>query len=65
MQLLDWQHWNGGVFLFDDSSVEFLSSWHEKTVMRIFDLPNWKTRDQGTLIATGMGSRFAESQDVI
>lgn len=51
VQLLDWQHWNGGVFLFDDSSAEFLSSWHAKT-MRIFDLPRWKTRDQGTLIAT-------------
>jgi hypothetical protein len=51
VKLLDWQHWNGGVFLFDDSSVDFLSRWHEKT-LRIFDLPNWKTRDQGTLIAT-------------
>ena len=45
------QHWNGGVFLFDDSSHPFLDSWHEKT-MAIFDDPNWKTRDQGTLIAT-------------
>jgi hypothetical protein len=46
-----WQHWNGGVFLFDDDSHAFLDSWHEKT-MKIFTLPEWKTRDQGTLIAT-------------
>lgn len=47
----NWQHWNGGVFLFNDSSLEFLESWHKKT-MTIFNLANWKTRDQGTLIAT-------------
>lgn len=47
----DWQHWNGGVFLFDEQSHNFLDSWHEKT-MRIFDENDWKTRDQGTLIAT-------------
>ncbi len=46
-----WQHWNGGVFLFNNSSHIFLNSWHEKT-RRIFSLPEWKTRDQGTLIAT-------------
>jgi hypothetical protein len=46
-----WQHWNGGVFLFDDSSRDFLNAWHEKTI-KIFSLPEWKTRDQGTLIAT-------------
>jgi hypothetical protein len=46
-----WQHWNGGVFLFDDSSRDFLNAWHEKTI-KIFSLPRWKTRDQGTLIAT-------------
>ena len=47
----NWQHWNGGVFLFDDESKEFLNAWHDKS-QRIFDLANWKTRDQGTLIAT-------------
>lgn len=47
----DWQHWNGGVFLFNDQSHAFLESWHRKT-MEIFDDPYWKTRDQGTLIAT-------------
>jgi hypothetical protein len=47
----DWQHWNGGVFLFDDKSEDFLQAWHRKT-MQIFSMPNWKTRDQGTLIAT-------------
>jgi hypothetical protein len=46
-----WQHWNGGVFLFNEASHDFLNKWHEKT-MHIFGLPEWKTRDQGTLIAT-------------
>jgi hypothetical protein len=43
-----WQHWNGGVFLFDRHSVDFLEYWH-KTTMDIFQKPDWKTRDQGTL----------------
>ena len=46
-----WQHWNGGVFLFDNSSHEFLETWHQFT-LNIFNNPKWKTRDQGTLIAT-------------
>jgi len=45
------QHWNGGVFLFDDQSEAFLSAWFEKT-MSIFKDKKWRTRDQGTLIAT-------------
>ncbi len=47
----EWQHWNGGVFLFNDSSHDFLESWFEKTML-IFKDSEWKTRDQGTLIAT-------------
>lgn len=47
----NWQHWNGGVFLFDEKSHSFLQSWHEKT-LQIFSDKKWKTRDQGTLIAT-------------
>lgn len=47
----NWQHWNGGVFLFNDTSHDFLEAWHQKT-MHVFTLPNWLTRDQGTLIAT-------------
>jgi hypothetical protein len=47
----NWQHWNGGVFLFNDTSTDFMETWHSKT-NHIFTLPNWKTRDQGTLIAT-------------
>lgn len=47
----DWQHWNGGVFLFDKSSVEFLEYWHKET-LSIFNKPDWKTRDQGTLALT-------------
>jgi hypothetical protein len=47
----DWQHWNGGVFLFDKKSVAFLEHWHAQTI-NIFDEPKWKTRDQGTLALT-------------
>jgi hypothetical protein len=47
----EWHHWNGGVFLFDDQSHDFLNKWHENT-LEIFKDPEWKTRDQGTLIAT-------------
>jgi hypothetical protein len=47
----DWQHWNGGVFLFEDCSHHFMQTWHQHT-MSIFNNPKWKTRDQGTLAAT-------------
>ncbi len=47
----NWQHWNGGVFLFNDDSYNFLETWHQFT-LQIFNYPDWKTRDQGTLIAT-------------
>jgi len=46
----NWQHWNGGVFLFNENSSAFLDEWHRKT-LEIFDNDKWKTRDQGTLIA--------------
>ena len=47
----EWQHWNGGVFVFDATSVSFLDTWHEYTRTILNDL-HWKTRDQGTLVAT-------------
>jgi len=46
-----WKHWNGGVFLFNDESSDFLEYWHNAT-MAIFADKDWKTRDQGTLIGT-------------
>ncbi len=46
-----WRHWNGGVFLFDEESSEFLKTWHEYALLA-FEDPAWRTRDQGTLIAT-------------
>ncbi len=46
-----WQMWNGGVFLYDRHSVDFLSRWNELT-LKAFTLPYWRTRDQGTLAAT-------------
>jgi len=47
----NWQHWNGGVFLFNHSSFDFMEKWHNHT-NRIFKDTYWKTRDQGTLAAT-------------
>jgi hypothetical protein len=47
----DWQHWNGGVYLFDAESTDFLDTWHDLTSRMLQD-PFWKTRDQGTLVAT-------------
>ena len=47
----NFQHWNGGVFLFNDSAHDFLEAWFSKT-MQVFTFPEWMTRDQGTLIAT-------------
>ncbi len=52
-----WQHWNGGVFLFNERSHGFMDIWHEMT-MQTFKLPYWKTRDQGALIATAWKSGF-------
>lgn len=46
-----WQHWNGGVFVFNKRSVPFLEFWHKET-LRIFSDPKWRTRDQGTLAAS-------------
>jgi hypothetical protein len=47
----NFQHWNGGVFLFDDNSHDFMEAWFQKT-MKVFTYPEWMIRDQGTLIAT-------------
>lgn len=47
----DWQHWNGGVFLFDNNSHTFMEEWHN-TVLSLFSKEGWKTRDQPALIAT-------------
>jgi len=47
----NWQHWNGGVFLFNSQSHSFMDYWHKLTI-KIFENKYWKTRDQGTLIAS-------------
>jgi hypothetical protein len=47
----EWVHWNGGVFLFGADGLTFMEMWHTLT-MQIFEDPYWRTRDQGTLIAT-------------
>jgi len=47
----DWVHWNGGVFVFGEDSAEFLDLWH-RIAIQSCDWPEWRTRDQGALIAT-------------
>lgn len=47
----DWLHWNGGVFAFGPEAAPVLDLWHERAVAS-FAWPEWKTRDQGALIAT-------------
>ncbi|MBD3407305.1 MAG: hypothetical protein GF411_14400 [Candidatus Lokiarchaeota archaeon] len=47
---LDWHIWNGGLFLFDKQSHDFLNTWYNYT-LAIFDDKEWSDRDQGTLIA--------------
>jgi hypothetical protein len=47
----NWQHWNGGVFLFNKDSVDFMVTWH-KHALYVFVDKEWKTRDQGALAAT-------------
>jgi glycosyltransferase involved in cell wall biosynthesis len=46
----NWQHWNGGAFVFSNEAAPLLDCWHEFT-RRIIAEPSWQTRDQGTLIA--------------
>lgn len=43
-----WRHWNGGVFLFNRASFDFLDFWHRITLEEFLN-PYTKTRDQGTL----------------
>lgn len=47
----DWVHWNGGVFTFDRESQPFFDQWHD-IALTSFGWHEWKTRDQGALIAT-------------
>ena len=44
----NWRHWNGGVFIFNHKSIEFLEYWH-KITLEEFNDDKTKTRDQGTL----------------
>ena len=46
----EWQHLNGGVFVFDKSAKKFLNDWHE-TAQDILADKDWQTRDQSALIA--------------
>jgi len=43
-----WTHWNGGVFIFNSSSIDFMDFWHQITISEFYD-NSTKTRDQGSL----------------
>jgi hypothetical protein len=45
-----WTHWNGGLFLFSEDSVDFAACWRDYTLLA-FEKPYWRVRDQGTLAA--------------
>jgi len=45
-----WRHWNGGVFVFDERSAEFMELWHRYTLAALRH-PYWRERDQGSLAA--------------
>lgn len=44
----NWRHWNGGVFIFNERSCDFMNYWHKITIDEFNNLKT-KTRDQGTL----------------
>ncbi|MDA3820373.1 MAG: hypothetical protein PF590_07950 [Candidatus Delongbacteria bacterium] len=44
----NWNHWNGGVFLFNKNAKEFLDYWHQISLEE-FKSNETKTRDQFTL----------------
>lgn len=46
----NWQHWNGGVFVFSPAAWAFLDCWNQFTRTTLAN-PLWQTRDQGTLVA--------------
>lgn len=46
-----WLHWNGGVFVFGPEARPFLAEWRERALAS-FGWREWRTRDQGALIAT-------------
>jgi glycosyltransferase involved in cell wall biosynthesis len=46
----NWQHWNGGVFVFSEEAAPLLDCWNEFTRRIVVDA-SWRTGDQGTLIA--------------
>ncbi len=48
---LHYNHWNGGVFLFDKNSDYFFEQWHKNTI-QIFENDKFKIRDQASLLAT-------------
>lgn len=47
----NWNHWNGGVFLFNDASNAFMDKWHRLS-LAFFTDKEWKIRDQASLVVT-------------
>ena len=45
---VDYEMWNGGVFVADRDGWDLLETWHQMACAS-FALPYWRTRDQGVL----------------
>jgi len=45
----EYQHWNGGVFIFDKSAIDFFRNWHDYTMLEIKRKKIKPYDDQGTL----------------
>lgn len=43
------QLWNGGLFVFDDHSKDFMRMWHQLLLDMLADPGTWQTRDQAAL----------------
>lgn len=55
-----WRHWNGGVFIFNKRSVDFMEYWHNITIKEFSDIAS-RTRDQATLAVTAWKYKLENS----
>lgn len=57
----NWDHWNGGVFVFNKQSSEFMDFWH-KISLEEFQNLSTKTRDQHTLAVSAWNFGLQDSK---
>ena len=54
----NWNHWNGGVFLFSEHSFNFMNDWHNFSEIILKKNFLWKTRDQTGLILAALKNKL-------